>query len=282
MQNSVREKTFSVISWSWAAILVFAPLAYMFIVSFMTRGTYGGILPSFTTLNYYRALDPLFLLALIRSLGLALITTFACIILGYPLALFLVFKAGRLKSFLFFLLIIPFWTNFLIRTYAWVVLLSDNGWINKTIHALGFTETNLEMLFTSQAVAIGMVYNYLPYMVMSLFVSLEKLDLKLLDAAGDLGANQWRSFTKIIFPLSLPGLSAGSIMVFIPSMGEYVIPDILGGGRTVYIGNMLGSQFLTLRNWPLGSALSIILVAFIFIVLVIFERWNKDEDQVKL
>ena len=277
MRISNRDKVFSLTSWFWVLSLVAAPLFYLFIVSFMSRGTYGGIVWSFTTINYTKILDSLYFMSLLRSLGLAFFNTLACILLGYPLALFLAFKAGRFKSFLFFLLILPFWTNFLIRTYAWVVLLSDNGWINKTIHMLGYPDTNFDMLFTPQAVAIGMVYNYLPYMVMSLFVSLEKLDLKLMDAASDLGASPIRTFRKIILPLSLPGLAAGSIMVFIPSLGEYVIPDVLGGGRTVYIGNMLGSQFLTLRNWPLGSALSIVLVGLIFSVLFLFEKKHGDE-----
>jgi spermidine/putrescine transport system permease protein len=233
----------------------------------------------FTFSNYEKMLDPLYLMALWRSVVLATINTLACVILGYPLALFLAFKAGKFKSVLFFLLILPFWTNFLIRTYAWVVLLSDNGWINKMIHVLGFPDTNFEMLFTPQAVAIGMIYNYLPYMVMSLFVSLEKLDTRLLDASSDLGAGPMTTFFKVILPLSTPGLVAGSIMVFIPSIGEYVIPDILGGGRTVYVGNMLGTQFLSLRNWPLGSALSAVLVFLIFVVLWFLEKWS-DKDEV--
>jgi len=274
-----QDKVFSSVSWIWALSLVAAPLIYIFLVSFLSRGTYGGLVWTFSGANYHRVLDPLFFSILLRSVLLAFFNTLVCACLAYPLALFFVFKAGRYKNLLFFLLILPFWTNFLIRTYAWVVLLSDNGWINKVIHLLGFTDTNVNWLFTNQAVALGMVYNYLPYMAMSLYVSLEKLDVRLLEAAGDLGAGPLRRFWKVTFPLSVPGLAAGSIMVFIPSLGEYVIPDILGGGRTVYIGNLLGSQFLTTRNWPLGSALSVVLVLLIFGMLQVLEHWSEADDE---
>jgi spermidine/putrescine transport system permease protein len=178
---------------------------------------------------------------------------------------------------MFFLLIIPFWTNFLIRTYAWVVILSDNGWLNHVLETLGFGPQALHWLFTPQAVLLGMFYNYLPYMAMSLYVSVEKLDTKLLEAASDLGAGPAKRFIKIILPLSIPGLVAGSIMVFVPALGEFVIPDILGGGTSLFVGNLLAQQFLTVRNWPFGSALSVVLILLIGLCFVAFEKFSKTD-----
>lgn len=244
----------------------------------------GGIEFKLTVEHYGKMLEPEFgqilLSSLARSVGLALVTTIGCILIGFPLALFLVFCAGRFRNALFFLLIIPFWTNFLIRTYAWMVILSDNGWLNHSLEIIGFSPQSLSWLFTSKAIFLGMFYNYLPYMAMSLYVSVEKLDVKLLEAAADLGANKFKRFIKITLPLCFPGLVAGSIMVFIPALGEFVIPDVLGGGTSLYVGNLLSQQFLTTRNWPLGSALSVILILVIGLCLAIFEKINTDEETV--
>ncbi|OQW49369.1 MAG: hypothetical protein A4S09_12110 [Proteobacteria bacterium SG_bin7] len=273
---------FSVFAWLWAIMLVAAPLLYIVVISFLVRNNYGGIDWTFSLESYHKIFDPEYgrtiLASLNRSIGLAALTTFACIIVGFPLALYLVFVAGKWRNALFFLLIIPFWTNFLIRTYAWMVLLSDNGWINHVLEAVGFGSQPLHWLFTSKAVFIGMFYNYLPYMAMSLYVSVEKLDVKLLEAAADLGAGKLKRFFKITLPLCLPGLAAGSLMVFIPALGEFVIPDILGGGTNLFIGNLLSQQFLTVRNWPLGSAISVVLIFLIGLCLVIFERINRGGD----
>jgi spermidine/putrescine transport system permease protein len=217
-------------------------------------------------------------LTLGRSILLAVLSTLLCIFFGFPLALFLVFRAGRYRNLLFFLLIIPFWTNFLIRTYAWVVILSDNGWLNHVLELCGLGPQALHWLFTPQAVLLGMFYNYLPYMAMSLYVSVEKLDTKLLEAASDLGAGPIKRFVKIVLPLSIPGLVAGSIMVFVPSLGEFVIPDILGGGTSLFVGNLLAQQFLTVRNWPFGAALSVMLILLIGLCLFIFEKITKGDS----
>jgi spermidine/putrescine transport system permease protein len=274
---------FSGAAWLWALTVVLTPLLYVVAISFMTRGTYGGVEANATLDNYTRLLDlsmgATLLSSFARSILLATLSTFLCIVVGFPLALFLVFRAGRYRQALFFLLIIPFWTNFLIRTYAWMVILSDNGWLNHVLESLGFGPSALHWLFTPQAVLIGMFYNYLPYMAMSLYVSVEKLDVRLLEAAADLGASPLRRFFKVVLPLSVPGLVAGSIMVFIPSLGEFVIPDVLGGGTNLFVGNLLAQQFLTVRNWPFGAALSVILILVIGVCLFVFEKASKGETE---
>jgi spermidine/putrescine transport system permease protein len=272
---------FSTISWLWAGTLVLAPLFYVIVISFLTRGEYGGLKNVWTLENYSRMLEPslgaTMAFTLGRSITLAFLSTVLCILFGFPLALFLVFRAGRWRNFLFFLLIIPFWTNFLIRTYAWLVILSDNGWLNHVLELCGLGPQALHWLFTPQAVLLGMFYNYLPYMAMSLYVSVEKLDTKLLEAAADLGAGPIKRFFKIVLPLSIPGLVAGSIMVFIPALGEFVIPDILGGGTSLFVGNLLAQQFLTVRNWPFGAALSVVLILLIGVCLYAFEKITKGD-----
>lgn len=267
----------------WAASLVLAPLLYVVVISFLSRGTYGGVEAVPTIANYARIFEAesgsVLGSIMGRSLWLALASTLLCILAGFPLALFLVFRAGRYRQALFFLLIIPFWTNFLIRTYAWVVILSDNGWLNQVAESAGLGPQFFHLLFTPQAVLLGMFYNYLPYMAMSLYVSVEKLDVKLLEAAADLGAGPLTRFYKIILPLSVPGLVAGSIMVFIPALGEFVIPDILGGGTNLYMGNLLAQQFLTVRHWPFGAALSVILILIIGLCIYLSERGTKDKPE---
>ncbi len=281
--KTFRTTPFSIAAWIWAASLVVAPLLYIVSISFLSRGPYGGVQSPLTLTNYTRMTDGSMALTLLLSLGrsvaLAGFSTVLCIFVGFPLALFLVFRAGRWRNALFFLLIIPFWTNFLIRTYAWMVILSDNGWLNHVLEILGLGPQYLHWLFTPQAVLLGMFYNYLPYMAMSLYVSVEKLDTKLLEAAADLGAGPVRRFFQVTLPLSVPGLVAGSIMVFIPSLGEFVIPDILGGGTNLFVGNLLAQQFLTVRHWPFGSALSVILIILIGACLVALEKVTKGHSE---
>lgn len=256
------------VSWFWALSLVVAPLIFVAVVSFLTKGEYGGIKWEWSLLNYKKIFDPnlapLLLASFSRSLFMATATTFLSALVGFPLALFLVFRSGKWRNTLFFLLIIPFWTNFLIRTYAWFAILSDNGWLNALLETVGFEPQATRLLFTPSAILIGMCYNYFPYMAMSLYVSVEKLDPKLLEAAADLGAGPLKRFFKVTLPLCWPGLAAGSVMVFIPCLGEFVIPDILGGGTSLYVGNLLAQQFLVVRNWPFGASLSLILMIVVF------------------
>ncbi len=264
----------TLMAWFWALSLVLAPMAYIIIISFMTRGPYGGVVMTPTLSNYTKLFDqgltPLIAWAFLRSVLMAAATTVLCLLCGFPLALFLVFKSGKYRNLLFFLLVIPFWTQFLIRVYAWMSLLSDNG-----IFTQVFGTT---WLFTYKAIFIGMLYNYLPYMTMSLYVNIEKLDVMLLDAAADLGASQFVKFVKIVLPLTMPGILAGSIMVFIPALGEFVIPDVLGGGKKFFIGNLLAQQFLTARNWPFGAALSVVLIIVVGLSFYLLSRLGKGRE----
>ncbi len=281
------QKALSWGAWGWLLGLVLIPISYVLILSFLSRGTYGGVVFEFSFANYTRLLDAeygtLVARVLWRSVVLASVTTLLCAVAGYPLAMFLVYKAGRLRPFLFMGLIIPFWTNFLIRTYAWFALLSDHGWLVSFLRSTGLDLETLNILFTPKAVYIGMLYNYLPFMAMTLYLNLEKIDIRLVEAASDLGANRFQKFFKVLLPLSLPGLAAGSILVFIPALGEFVIPDILGGSTEVYVGNLLAQQFLSTRNWPLGAAMSSVLLVLILTLFWIFRRLQKNNmDEVLL
>ena len=260
----------------WAVSLVAAPLLYVVAVSFLSRGRYGGVVSEPTLSNYARLASPeygpMILSALGRSTALAAANTLLCLAVAFPLVLFLVFGVERRwRNTLLLLLVFPFWTNFLIRTYAWFALLSDGGWVNAALAWLGLPEGN--WLFTPRAVLLGMFYNYLPYMAVSLYLSVERLDPLLLDAASDLGGGRLARFVKVVLPLSFPGILAGSVMVFIPSLGEFVIPDVLGGGTKLYVGNLLAQQFLTVRDWPFGSAITVgLLLVFAAGILAVRAR----------
>ncbi len=272
---------FQTIAGLWLVLLVMVPLVYILVLSFLTKGTYGGVQWVFSLSSYAKFLDPeyssLFFSVFFRSFVLALVTTILCLVVGYPFALFLVFSSGRWRRVLFLLLIVPFWTNFLIRTYAWFALLSDSGWLISLVRTVYPEIESLGVLFTPKAVYLGMLYNYLPFMAITLYLNLEKIDVSLLEAAHDLGASQIKTFWSVLLPLSVPGIVAGSILVFVPSLGEFVIPDILGGGTEVYVGNLLTQQFLTSRNWPLGSAVSVILLGLILILMVGLQKYQKSK-----
>jgi spermidine/putrescine transport system permease protein len=243
----------------WLGLFFLAPLLLVVVYSFGISGVYGGITIGFNPANYLKVLDPLYLEIIGRSFVIAALTTFLCLALGYPLAYFITFRGGRWKTTLILLVMIPFWTSLLVRAYSWVVILNGNGIANKTLQFLGITDEPVALIFTPQAVLMGMVYSYLPFMVLPLYASLEKFDARLKEAAQDLGATRWEAFWRVTFPLSLPGVIAGSILVFIPSAGEFVIPDLLGGSKVLLTGNLIQQQFLNARDWAFGSALAVLL-----------------------
>ncbi len=211
-----------------------------------------------------------------RSLWLAFTTTVICLLIGYPLAFFIATRKKPWRNVLLLLVIIPFWSNFLVRTYAWIVLLGTEGVFNVALQSFQIIDEPLQLLFTPFAVAIGLVYGYLPFMVLPLYATIEKLDFSLIEAAHDLGANDWRTFRKIILPLTMRGIVAGSLLVFIPTVGAFITPDILGGAKTLTIGNLIQNQFLRGRNWPFGSALSMLLMVVVLVpVLVYFKIGEK-------
>jgi spermidine/putrescine transport system permease protein len=226
----------------------------------MTRGPYGNVVYRFNLQNYARLIDPLYLRILSYSVVTAGATTLLTIILGFPLAYYISKVTPRQRSLLLFLILLPFWTNFIIRIYAWIMLLRTEGLINTLLLNLGFIRVPLDILYTPTAVLIGMVYEFLPFMVLPLYTSLEKIDPSQLEAAADLGARPFRAFLRVTLPLSIPGMIAGSILVFIPAMGMFVVPDLMGGAKTVLIGNLVRNQFLVARDWPFGAAASMLLL----------------------
>jgi spermidine/putrescine transport system permease protein len=256
----------------WLGLFFLIPLVLILTYSFGTSGVYGGITLGFNPGNYLKVFDPLYLEIIVRTFVIAAITTVLCFALGYPLAYFIVFKGRRWRNVLILLVMVPFWTSLLIRAYSWVVILSGNGIANKTLQFLGIIDEPATLIFTSQAVLMGMVYSYLPFMILPLYASLEKFDTRLKEAAKDLGASRWHTFWRVTFPLSMPGVIAGSILVFIPSAGEFVIPQLLGGSRTVMTGSLIQSQFGSARDWAFGSALSVMLAVLLLAAILFYVR----------
>jgi spermidine/putrescine transport system permease protein len=256
----------------WLLIFFALPLIIVFVYSFLKRGPYGQLVWEFNLGNYARFLDPLYLRIFARSFKIAGITTLVCFLLGYPMAYWIATRPARWRNTLLLLLMIPFWTNFLVRTYAWVLILRDTGLINQALMGLGLISEPLPIFGTDLAIIIGLVYGWFPDMVLPCYAAIERLDFSLVEAAQDLYANEVRSFARVIFPLTLPGVIAGSILVFIPSLGAYVTPDLLGGAKSVMIGNVIQSQFLSVRDYPFGSAFSFALMAMMLVATLIYFR----------
>ena len=253
-------------------IFMILPMILVVVISLLTRGTYGNIEYRLNFENYKRLIDPLYLRILTYSMWVAGLTTLITILIGYPLAYYIARANSRQRSLLLFLILVPFWTNFIIRIYAWIMILRTEGLLNNLLINLGIINIPLDILYTPLAVQIGMVYEFLPFMVLPLFASLEKIENAQLEAAADLGARPWRAFLRVTFPLSVPGIVAGSILVFIPAMGMFVLPDLMGGAKTMLIGNLIRNQFLTARDWPFGSAASMLLLLLTLAVTLIYTR----------
>lgn len=255
----------------WLIFFFIAPLFILVVVSLLTRGSYGAIVLPLTLSHYERILSPTFLPVFGDTLWISLLTTIICLILGYPLAFFISTRPNpRAESFALFLVILPFWTNFLVRTYAWRVLLGADGPINNALLSLGLIGAPLELLNTDIAVLIGLVYGFLPFMVLPIYSSVERFDFRLIEAAHDLGANDVRAFLRVVVPLTLPGVVAGCILVFIPAIGSFITPDLLGGTAGLMIGNLINGQFRGTSNWPLGSAASVVMMGIVLVCLIIY------------
>ena len=263
----------------WLLGLIVVPLLIVLIVSLATRGPYGKTIYDFTPSNFLRAFDPLYLRSYWRTLWIATATTLLCGVVSYPVAYYLALRApDRWKRTLLVLTVIPFWTSFLIRTYAWILLLRSEGAINSALISSGLIGAPLKLLYSDFAVLVGQVYGELPFMILPIYVALDRLDVRLLEAARDLGANRFWTFVKVTLPLSSPGLIAGIVLVFIPSLGAFVTPDLLGGAKSVMIGNLIQNQFAQL-NQPFGSALSLILTVGVLLLLAIaFKSGLKTSD----
>jgi spermidine/putrescine transport system permease protein len=239
---------------------------------------YGGVVQDWNFGNYESAIEPLYLRILERSVVLAFVNTVLCLLVAYPMAFWLGLRApARWRSLLLVLVILPFWTSFLVRMYAWVFLLRTEGLVNLVLAQFGIPP--LPLLYNDFAVLLGQVYGELPFMILPLYASIEKLDRSLLEAAADLGAAPFRALARVTLPLTAPGIVAGCVLVFIPSLGAYLAPDLLGGARTVYIGNLVQSQFAVARDMPFGAALSFLLSVTVLVLLFLFRKPLRASQQ---
>jgi len=280
-------------TWLVLGAFFLAPLVLMLAVSFAQRGTYGGIEPvndlrsylasgAFLA-NYARSFEAIYLKIGWRSLWMAVLTTVLCVVVSFPAAYYLAILAPRRwKGLLLGFVVVPFWTSFLIRTYAWMFILRTEGLLNLVLMGSGLLHHPLELLYTQTAVMIGLVYGELPFMILPLYASLEKLDRSLLEAASDLGAGRSQSFWRVTVPLSLPGIAAGVVLVFIPSLGQFVVSDLLGGARGMLLGNLIQNQFAVARNQPFGAAIAFELMAVVLFLLLAYAVYTKRRGEEEL
>lgn len=251
----------------WLVLFLLAPLLIAVVVSLAARGPYGRIIYDWSLANYGNAFDPLYLSAYWRTIWIASATTVFCVAVSFPVAYYIALRAPeRWKRILLVLTVIPFWISFLIRTYAWMLLLRSEGVINSALMYAGLTHEPLKLLYSDFAVLVGQVYGELPFMILPIYVALDRLDISLLEAAQDLGANRFWTLLKVTLPLARPGLIAGIVLVFIPSLGAFITPDLLGGAKSAMVGNLIQNQF-SLLNQPFGSALSLVLTGAVLALL---------------
>jgi spermidine/putrescine transport system permease protein len=264
----------------WLTFFFVIPLLIIFVYSFLDRGTFGGIEWTFQIDNYIRFVDPLYLRIFGRSLMIAGVTTFLCLIFGYPMAYWIASQSPKIRNTLMLLVMLPFFTNFVVRTYALRFILLRDGILNRTLFALGLAnpESPPSILFTQQAVVIGLVYTWIVAMVLPCYASLVGLDQSLLEAAQDLYANRFRAFLRVTLPLTKAGIVAGTILVFIPSFGAFVTPDLLGGSKSDMIGNLIVQQFGMASDWPFGAAISTVLLVAMLIGTVFYFRSLRNEE----
>ncbi|NIA71313.1 ABC transporter permease [Pelagibius litoralis] len=259
------------------------PLILVVVMSFMTRGQYGGIVWEFSTDAYQRliyvtrldgslAYNLSFLAILSRSLVLAGLTTLICLLIAFPTAFYVARQSQRTKSILLLLIMFPFWSNLLVRTTSWIIILRDFGFVNQFLMWVGITSEPITLLFTNGAILVGLVYVYIPFMILPIYTSVERLDNGLLEASFDLFATRFQTVRHVIGPLTMPGIIAGSILVFVPSLGAFITPDLLGGGKKLMLGSLIHLQFTTARNWPYGASLSVLLLAAVLIAMFILAR----------
>ena len=257
----------------WAFVFIIVPIILIVYYS-LTVETGGGM--AFSWANYTRAFEPTYLIVMWRSILLALVSTAVCIVAGYPVAYIMASKEYASKGFLLFLFLVPMWMNFLLRTYAWIAILENNGIINTFLKSIGLPA--LKLLYVDQAVALGMVYNFLPFMILPIYTVLKKMDQNLIEAAQDLGADNRKVFLRLVLPLSMPGVISGVTMVFMPAVTTFIISSLLGGGQYMLIGNLIEQQFLRVNDWHFGSAVSVILMAMVIVSVAIFSMVDKDSE----
>lgn len=258
----------------WSTIFIIVPLLLIFYFAFTITDSSGV---KFSLDNFRRLMDPIYVKVFGRSIWLALQSTMLCLLIGYPVAYIIAKKAEHKRGLLIMLFILPMWMNFLLRTYAWLAILGRNGLINNLLTMIGLNP--IDILYTNSAILLGMVYNFLPFMVLPVYTSLSKMDQDLINAAYDLGAGKVTAFVKIVFPLSMPGVISGITMVFMPAVSTFVISQLLGGGKQMLIGNLIEQQFTTMGNWNFGSAVSILMMILILICMALTSKFSDDDDE---
>ena len=272
-------KKYSYIYALWALVFLVFPLILILVYSLNGNTGMGLENYNFSFSNFHRFFEPLYLKILVVSIGIALLSTIICLLIGYPVAYIIAGLSDKWRDSLILLFVIPMWMNFLLRTYAWLTLLGHNGLINRLLAIIGFGP--LDIMYNMKAIMLGMVYNFLPFMVLPIYTTLLKMDKSLIDAASDLGANRFQTFLKVILPLSLPGVYTGITMVFIPAISSFVIPNLLGGNKFYLIGNLIEQQFTFTGNWAFGSAISIVLIIIMLIFLMGSNKISKDKNKIK-
>ena len=255
----------------WLLAFFLVPIGIMVAYSVMRRGIYGGVESGFTLEHYARFFDPLYLAILRRTLIVSVLCTLICLVLGYPVA-YVIARSRRWRNLLLFLVVLPFWTSFLVRTFAMIFLLRDTGLVNSLLLRLGVIQEPLTLLYTPLAVMAGLVYSFLPFMILPIYATLERQDLALLEAAAVLGAPPAARFRRVTLPLSMPGVVAGCLLVFIPALGSFLPSDLLGGAKQMLIGNLIQNQFAAARNWPFGSAASFVVMATVLMGVLAYLR----------
>lgn len=264
----------------WMYLLVAIPFIYIIVISFMHAGTYGGVEIGFTLKNYADILNPLYLITFGKSLLISAAVTVICLLLGYPFAYFVSRKNRIQKTLYMSAIMVTFCVSMIIRLFTWINLLRSEGVVNRALIFLGLTKEPLKLAYSFTGAMIGLVYMLLPFMIMPLYSSIEKLDRSLLEASCDLGAKPWVSFLRVTLPLTKPGIFAGCVMVFIPAMGLYFVTDLMGGSKTLVVGNLIKNQFITARNWPLGAAMSVVLMLITFLLLKIYTKTGGSMDDI--
>lgn len=283
MINKINFKYFSLsVVWIWIAIFSLIPTVLVFVVSLLSHDIDTLFRLPLTLANYADLINLAYPKILLKSFYLAGGTTLLTLLIGFPFAYIIARSQSRYKGILLLLVIIPFWTSSLIRTYAIMVILKAQGIVNSFLIGLGVIHQPMQILYSNLAVFIGLTYDFLPFMILPLYANIEKLDEDLLEAARDLGAKRMRIFLKIILPLTTPGILAGVMLVFLPAMTMFYIPDLLGGAKSMLLGNLIENQFLLVTNWPLGSAVSIGLIILMCILLLIYRHYSKGSDRQEL
>lgn len=282
-KNTFKRKTLPALAMAgpvslWMILFVTLPMLYIIFISFMSRGVFGDVVYEFSMESYKTLFDSIYFKVIVKSMRAAFITTMLCLLIGYPFAYYIAKKPKEEASKYIMLIMIPFWTNSLMRLNSWLLLFQTSGPVNNFLLGAGLIDKPLSIIYTNGLVMLGMITNMLPFAVLPMYSSIEKLEKSLLEASADLGASRKTTFFRITLPLTFPGIFSSIILVFIPALGIYTVTDMLGGGKVLYIGNIIKNQFGAIRNWPLGAALSVLLILITGLLIFIYTRFAKIED----